>query len=70
MYVVLVYAAAPSRNIANELFICVARATASSVWVLGSSTWALPLAPVQLAVALFTRLHDDAAARIGAAHTS
>ncbi|MGZ0213745.1 MAG: hypothetical protein ACKVI4_14835 [Actinomycetales bacterium] len=58
VYVVLVYAAAPNRNISNELFICVARAAASSVWVLGASSWALPLAPVQVAVALFTRLHD------------
>lgn len=60
VYVVLVYAAAPNRNISNELFICVARATASSIWVLGASSWALPLAPVQVAVALFTRLHDQA----------
>ena len=61
VYVVLVYSAAPNRNISNELFICVARATASSVWVLGASSWALPLAPVQVAVALFTRLHDTSA---------
>ena len=59
VYVVLVYSAAPNRNISNELFICVARATAASIWVLGVSTWALPLAPVQVAVALFTRLHDN-----------
>lgn len=58
VYVVLVYSAAPNRNISNELFICVARATASSIWVLGASAWALPLAPVQVAVALFTRLHE------------
>jgi uncharacterized membrane protein len=62
VYVVLVYAAAPSRNISNELFICVARATAASVWVLGASSWALPLAPIQVSVALFTRLHDNSAA--------
>ena len=59
VYVVLVYSAAPNRNISNELFICVARATASSIWVLGASSWALPLAPVQVGVALFTRLHDQ-----------
>ena len=35
VYVVLVYSAAPNRNISNELFICVARATAASIWVLG-----------------------------------
>jgi len=59
VYVVLVYAAAPSRNQSNELFICVARATAASVWVLSASSWALPLAPLQVAVALFARLHDS-----------
>lgn len=62
VYVVLVYSAAPNRNISNELFICVARATASSIWVLGASSWALPLAPVQVGVALFTRLHDNSVA--------
>ena len=59
VYVVLVYSAAPNRNISNELFICVARATAASIWVLGASAWALPLAPVQVATALFTRLHES-----------
>lgn len=62
VYVVLVYSAAPNRNISNELFICVARATASSIWVLGASSWALPLAPLQVGVALFTRLHDNSIA--------
>lgn len=57
-YTVLVYTAAPNRNIKNELFLCVARATAASIWVLGASWWALPLAPVQVAVAIFTRMHD------------
>ena len=61
VYVVLVYSAAPNRNISNELFICVARAAASSLWVLGASSWALPLAPVQVGVALWTRLHEPTA---------
>lgn len=66
VYVVLVYAAAPNRNQSNELFICVARATAASVWVLSASSWALPLAPVQVAVVLFARLHDDSGAMMHA----
>ena len=64
-YSVLVYTAAPDRNIKNELFLCVTRATAASIWVLGASWWALPLAPVQVAVAIFTRMHETAAS----AHT-
>jgi hypothetical protein len=58
VYVVLVYAAAPSQNVTNELFICVARATAASVWVLTATSWALPIAPLQAAIALFSRLNE------------
>lgn len=58
VYTVLVYAAAPSQNVSNELFICVARATAASVWVLGASWVVLPLAPLQVGVVLFSRLND------------
>jgi len=58
LYVVLVYSAAPSRNVSNELFICVGRATAASVWVLAVTPWILPLAPLQVAIALFARLRD------------
>ena len=58
VYVVLVYAAAPNQNVANELFICVARATAASIWVLSATSWALPLAPFQVAMALFSRLNE------------
>jgi hypothetical protein len=59
VYVVLVYAAAPSHNNSNEIFICVARANAAAVWVLGATMWALPLAPVQIAVILFSRLGEN-----------
>ena len=59
VYVVLVYAAAPTSSHSNELFVCVARATAASIWVLGSTTWLLPVAPLQAAVALFSRLGDS-----------
>lgn len=60
VYVVLVYAAAPRQNVANELFICVARATAASLWVLSATSWALPIAPFQVAIALFSRLNERA----------
>ena len=58
VYVVLVYAAAPNQNVTNELFICVARATAASLWVLSATSWTLPLAPFQVAIALFSRLNE------------
>lgn len=58
VYTVLVYAAAPQRNQSNELFICVARATAASVWVLCSTAWLLPLAPIQVVIVLCTRLAE------------
>lgn len=58
VYVVLVYAAAPAQNVSNELFVCVARATAASIWVLSASTWALFLAPLQAAIVMFSRLKD------------
>jgi len=58
VYVVLVYAAAPSQNISNELFICVARATAASIWILSATSWALPLAPLQAGIVLFSRLNE------------
>ena len=58
IYVVLVYAAAPKQNATNELFICVARATAASIWVLSATSWALPIAPFQIALALFARLNE------------
>jgi len=58
VYTVHVYAAAPNRNISNELFICVARATAASVWILCASAWTLPGAPLQVAVVLFSRLGE------------
>jgi len=58
VYVVLVYAAAPSQNVSNELFICVARATAASIWILSATSWSLPLAPLQAGIVLFSRLNE------------
>jgi len=58
VYSVHVYSAAPGKNIGNELFICVARASAASIWILCASSWTLPLAPLQVAIVLFSRLGD------------
>ena len=58
-YVVLVYASAPTRNTANELFVCVARTVAASIWVLTTTTWLLPLSVVQIILVLYTRLRED-----------
>lgn len=58
VYTVHVYAAAPNRNISNELFICVARASAASIWILCASAWTLPCAPLQVAIVLFSRLGE------------
>lgn len=59
VYVVLVYAAAPAKNVTNEHFICVARATAASIWVLSATAWALPVAPLQVGTVLFSRLNEN-----------
>lgn len=59
VYVTLAYAAAPARNVSDECFVCIMRATAASVWVLAVSTWALILAPVQVGIILFSRLGED-----------
>ena len=67
VYAVLVYSAAPNRHVSNELFICSARATAASIWVLSATSWALPLAPLQVAIALFSRLGDASASGESAA---
>ena len=59
VYVVLVYAAAPAQNVSNELFVCVARATAASIWILSATAWTLPLAPLQAGIVLFSRLNEN-----------
>jgi len=56
LYTCHVYAAAPTRAAADELFVCVARATAASIWTLCASLWLLPMAPLQISVLLFSRL--------------
>ena len=56
VYVALVYAAAPSQHASNELFICVARATAASLWIVIVPFWALLFAPIQFAIVMIVSL--------------
>ena len=67
LYVTHVYAAAPSRNAMNELLLCVMRCTAASIWVLGATTIALPIAVVQLGICLHARLNSDVCVTRGSA---
>lgn len=67
LYVTHVYAAAPNRNAMNELLLCVMRCTAASIWVLGATPIALPLAVVQLGICLHARLNSDVCLTRGSA---
>lgn len=60
LFVTHVYAAAPSHNAMNELLLCVMRCTAASVWVLGATTIALPIAVLQLGMCMHTRMQENA----------
>ena len=53
VYVVLVYSAAPISNNLADTLVCVARSASSSAWVLGASTYSLPLALVQICLVLY-----------------
>lgn len=53
VYVVLVYAAAPLSNQAVETFVCIARSTTASVWILGAVVYTLPVALLQLAIIIY-----------------
>lgn len=54
VYVTTVYAGAPISNTLADTFICVARATTASVWVLGAVIYMLPLACLQIVLVLYT----------------
>lgn len=55
-YVSLAYASAPSFNSADEIFVCVMRTSAASMWVLVVNHWALLVVPFQVGAVLFSRL--------------
>ena len=59
LYVIHVYAAAPSHNSIHDISVCTMRSGAAAVWVLGVHPFALILAPVQAALALWARFGVD-----------
>ena len=56
VYSAFVYAAAPLRHATNEIFVCVARAAAASVWIVLVPVYMLLLVPVQVVLILATSL--------------
>jgi len=56
LYSIFVYAAAPPVQSPAEVMICTMRASAASIWVLAVSIWVLPLATVQAAIVIYTRI--------------
>ena len=56
LYSVFVYAAAPPVQSSQEVIICVMRASAASIWVLGAHMVMLPLAVVQGSVVIYVRI--------------
>ena len=56
LYSVFVYAAAPPVQSSQEVIICVMRASAASIWVLGAHTMLLPLAIVQGSLVIYKRI--------------
>tara|TARA_Y100000389_G_C17396954_1_gene483061 strand:- start:37 stop:1110 length:1074 start_codon:yes stop_codon:yes gene_type:complete len=59
IYVIHVYAAAPSHNSIHEISVCTMRSGAAAVWILGVYMFALVLAPVQAALALWVRFGTE-----------
>jgi hypothetical protein len=59
VYAVFVYAAAPPTGQTHEVLISVARAASASLWILVASSWALPVAPLQAALVMFSRLRSE-----------
>jgi len=55
-YSVFVFAAAPPAQSSGEVFICVTRAFAATVWLLACHVWVLPLAFVQAGVVVYVRV--------------
>lgn len=53
VYVVLVYSAAPLSNNLTDTVVCIARSSTASAWVLGSISYILPLALLQVSIILY-----------------
>ena len=59
LYVIHVYAAAPSQNSIHEISVCTMRSGAAAVWILGVHLFVLVLAPMQAALALWARFGSE-----------
>jgi hypothetical protein len=58
-YCIFVYSAAPPIYSQGEVLICVMRAGAASVWILGAHVVLLPLAVVQCAMVIYSRINAE-----------
>ena len=58
-YSVFVFAAAPPAQSSGEVFVCVTRAFAATVWLLACHVWVLPLAFVQAGVVVYVRMFSS-----------
>ena len=59
LYSVFVYAAAPPVQSSAEVIICMMRASAASIWVLGIHVTLLPCAVIQGAIVIYIRIFGD-----------
>ena len=59
LYVLHVYAAAPSGNSIHEITVCTARSGAAAIWILGANIFLLILAPAQAFLALWARFGHE-----------
>jgi hypothetical protein len=59
LYSIFVYASAPPVQCSGETLICTMRASAASIWVLGCHALLLPLAAVQAAIVIYTRIYKQ-----------
>jgi hypothetical protein len=66
LYCIHVYTAAPRKYNLNELTLCILRASAASVWILGAHPLMLIVAPAQAAVAIYKRFGKNGDCMSGA----
>ena len=59
LYCTFVYASAPPVHSSGEVVVCVMRASAASLWVLGCHIVLLPLAVVQAGMVIYIRIYSD-----------
>jgi len=59
LYSVFVYAAAPPVQSPAEVIICMMRASAASIWVLGAHATLLPLSVIQGAIVIYIRIFGE-----------